>query len=176
MLPLDGHEVNAGNALQLLELLDLLAGDLDALRGHLALAGSAEPGDDLVGDVHAGHLGGHVAGHTDALHGGDAGQDVDLLREAHVVGLVDPFTELLHVVNALGLDEIAAGFDLLGQSMDPPLEGVGEWVGRGADEHFRGVGDVGPTLELALVAHLFHHADELQGLDTEHALARGMVA
>ena len=43
----------------------------------------------------------------------------------------------VHVVDELGLDEVGAGGDLLGQPVGAPLEGIAEGVGGGADEEAR---------------------------------------
>ncbi|VTR67808.1 hypothetical protein DESC_610391 [Desulfosarcina cetonica] len=176
MFPLDGHEMNTGDALHLLELLDLFAGDLDAFVGDLFLIHALEAFDDFIGHIHAGHLHLHVARHTDTLHGRDAGQDVDLLGESHVNGFLDPLAHSFHVEDALGLDEIDAGGDFLGQAMDAPFVGLGKGVGRAADENLGGTVDVGAAEELGFVAHFFDGADQLGGVDVEDALGLGMVA
>lgn len=142
MLPLDGHQVDAVDPLHLLEFLDLLAGDVDAFLGDLALFDTLQAVDDLFRDIHAGHLGCHIPGHTDALHRRDTAKDIDFFGEAFFIGHADEFTEFRHVVDTLRLDEIGAGFDLLGQAVDAPDKRFGEGIAGRADEHFRRLVDL----------------------------------
>ena len=137
MLPFDGHQVHAVYTFQFLELCDLLAGDFNAFLGDLILLDTLQTIDDLIRDIHPRHLGFHIPCHTDALHRRDTAQDIDFFGEALLIGKADEFAEFRHVVDALRLDEVGAGFDLLGQAMNAPLKGVGERIGGCPDKHFR---------------------------------------
>ena len=142
MLPLDGHQVDAVDALQLLEFFDLFAGDVDAFLSDFAFLDALEAVDDFLRDVHPRHLGCHIPGHTDALHRRDSAQDIDFFGQALFIGHADELAEFRHVVDTLGLDEVGAGFDLLGQAVDAPDKGLGKGIAGRADKHFRRLVDV----------------------------------
>ena len=167
--------MHTGHAFHLLEFFDLLTGELDAFFGNLALAGSLEPFDNLIGHIHARHLGFHITGHTHAFHGRYPGQNIHFFRQSHVIGLADPFAKFFHVVNALGLDKIHAGFYFFGQPMHPPFKGFSKRVGGRPDKYLRWFFNLRTTQKLALIAHSFDHADQLHGIDVEHTLGIGVV-
>src|SRR5512141_2822334 len=63
LLPLDGHDVDARDPFHPPQFLDGLDADPDALGARLLALELRHPVDDLLGDVHAGDLVAHVAGH-----------------------------------------------------------------------------------------------------------------
>ena len=77
-----GHDMDAGDALHLAQLLDHL--DADALALGLLVAGAFEPGDDRVGDMDARDIGAHPARRLGRGQRADAGQDEAALVEAQV--------------------------------------------------------------------------------------------
>ncbi|VBB44086.1 hypothetical protein TRIP_B330260 [uncultured Desulfatiglans sp.] len=175
VFPFDGHNVESVHALHFLEALDGLDADVEPFLGLLLLRDAAHALDDLVGHIHARHPVLHVLGHAGRFHGGEARQDVDLFVKAPVPDTLHPFLELVEVVDALRLDELGAGGDLLGQARDTDLEGVGERVRRGPHEHAGRTLDLVAAEELAFVAHPAHGLDELHRVDVEDVLARRAV-
>ncbi len=176
VLPLDGHEMDPCHPLHLFELLDLLQGEPDALFGLVSLLHPLEPLLQVVGDVHAGHELAHEIGHADVLHGGDPGQDIAFFRKAHVHGLVHEGAELVHVEDALGLDEVGPGHDLVGKPVNPVFKGIGKGVAGGPHEQPWGDVDLFAVHEHPLIPHGGDKAYELHGVDVMDIFRLGVVA
>ena len=140
--------MDAGHAFDLAQLLDLLYRDLDTFfapgsrSGRLFLLGDV-PNRRFhalhkhIGHFHARHLVPHVASHARGLQRSDARQDVDPLVQAHLPHPAHVLSELVHVVDELSLNEVGPHRDLLGQAVRAEVEGVGEGIGRRADEEAR---------------------------------------
>jgi hypothetical protein len=101
---------------------------------------------------------------------------IGLFRQPHIDGLFHEIPEPGHVVDALGLNEIGPGVDLVGQPVNPEFIWVGKWIGGRADEHLGRFVDILVVDEFALVAHLLHHGDELHGVDVVYVFGLGVVA
>ena len=99
------------------------------------LGGSAQPFDDVIGDVHAGNLGAHVFGRFLGTHRPHADQEINLVQQPHIAHPVHVGFEARHVKAVLGLDEVSAGGDLFGQARNPNLKRIGKRIGCRADEH-----------------------------------------
>ena len=94
-----------------------------------------------------------------------------------------PLLEPIHVVDALGLDEIGACVRLLRESDDAELEGIAEGIRRRTDEDLRlserpllAVLDLITAEKGLLIAHHLQRRDELYGVHVVDVLARRMIA
>ena len=175
LFPLDGHDMHTGDTLDLLDLVDDVHTDVDAL--FLLVAGPLHPLDHLVGDIHARDKLFHVARHAQGLRRRDTGQDVGLFMEAEVPAHLHEAGEFLHVVDDLGLDKVSAVLDLLAKAYRAELKGIGKGVGGGAEKQFRRLSlDLLAALELPVVAHVPDHAQQLDGVHVKDTLGAGMVA
>ena len=74
----------------------------------------------------------HVFRHARTLQRTNTGQDVGLLVQAQVYNAAHELTELGHIEDKLGLDEICAGFGLFAQPVGSKVKGIGKGIGRSA--------------------------------------------
>jgi len=103
-------------------------------------------------------------------------QDEGLAPSAPVPGEFHVELEFLHIENALGLNELHAGRDLLGQPGTLISKGSAKGLAA-APTNIRGWPHDGVSAkELALIAHMPHGLDQLHGVQVKHVLALGIVA
>ena len=81
------------------------------------------------------HVPVHVGRHTGRLERRKTGQDEALLVQPHIAGHLHELPESVHIVDALGLDEISTGPDFFRQPDHPELERIGKRIGRRSQKH-----------------------------------------
>ena len=103
--------------------------------------------------------------------------------QAAVADLSHPVTKALHIVDALGLNKIGAGVNLLLQADDAELKGVRKRIGCCTDEHSRffnfglfRVFDLLAGGEDFFIPHIFYHLNQLYRIKVKNMLGSGMVA
>ncbi len=168
--------MNPGHPFDLAALLDDLNADRDPF--FLLVLGPLQAPDHLVGDIQPRHEILHVTGHPQGTGRGHPGQNKEFFIKAEIANRRHEFGEPLHVVDNLGLDEIASVARLLGQAGGPGgLVRSGEGVGGATQEEagFMAL-DRLAALELFSVPHLAHHPQQLDGVHIEDPLGAGMVA
>src|ERR1019366_6401427 len=139
-----GHDVHAADAANLANRLD----QLDANTASLAclILGSFEPSDGAIGNMHAGHVVSHPLRRLCRPQGTHAREDVDLADQAERRYLLHERAPQRQVVAVLGLDELRAGGDLLGQALRPPSVRLTRRIFRGTQEYARRKSDLAPAL------------------------------
>ena len=124
--------MHAGHALDLADLLDEL--DANLLAFELLVLGPFQALDHRIGHMDARHVGAHPARAARRGQRPDADQDEAFFVQAQLAHLRhEPFQQR-HVVAVLGLDELRAGGDLLGQMQRPVVIGRREGVGGSTQE------------------------------------------
>ncbi len=155
-------------------MFDNLQGDSNSL--FFGVLGIFHALDKFVRHTQASDIVAHVACHAGRFHRNDASQNVDLLVQATLAHQFHVPGETLHVINPLRLDEIGPGADLLLQPEGTEVEGIGERIGRRADEQPHAARDLVAAQELSVVPHVPDHLDELQRVNVMHVLRFRMVA
>ena len=174
-LPLDGHDMNTGDALDFLDLVDNINADIDSL--FLLVFCSLHALDDLIGHIHARDKFLHITCHPQRFGGSDTGQNIDLLVKTKVTDHCHEAGKLFYIVDNLGLNKIGPGRHLLAQTHGPVLKGIGKRVG-GSPEEKPGLGllDGLTALKDLLVTHPADHTQHLDGIHVKNAFGAGMVA
>ena len=88
-----------------------------------------------LGNVHAGHFVIHKFGHAGRFQRGYASKDVNFFGQPFFPSHFHPFFETIHVVYALGLNEISTGIDFFGQPNYAIFKRIGKRIGGSANEH-----------------------------------------
>jgi hypothetical protein len=164
-----GHDVHAGDAVDLADLLDQLDAELLALA--LLVLGALEPGDDR----RRGHgTPGTLPRIQRAVLAEASGPTPTRMKafsaEPEVARLVHEAAQQRHVVAILRLDELRPGGDLLAHMQRPVVVGRRERVGGGADEDLRRLGDLAAGEEAPLVAHRPDGLEQRGGIEVEDRL------
>ena len=175
LFPFNSHDMDTGHTFDLLDLVDDVHTDVNAL--FLLVRGIFHAVDHLVGHIHTRHELFHVTCHPQRLGRGDTGQDMGLFVETEITAHLHETGEFFHVVYDLGLDEVGPGGDFLSQPYRSELEGIGKWVGRAAKEEtgFTAL-DLFTALKPFSIPHLPNHAQELDGIHIKDTLGPRMVA
>src|SRR5262249_44268289 len=146
-----GHDVHAGHARDLADLLDELDAKLLALA--LLVGGPFEALDHGIRNMDPGNVLPHPTSRPGRSQRPDADQDEALLVQPELAHPSHKSAQEAEVETILCLDELGAGRDLLGEMAGPVLVGGHERVGGRTQEHLRGNRDLPAGEEASLLPH-----------------------
>ncbi len=163
LFPFNGHDMDTGNTLDLLDLIYNVDTDIDAFL--LFIGGTFHPVNDLIGHVHTRNEFFHVAGHAQRLRRGNTGQDIDFFIQPHITAHLHESGKFFYVVDDLCLDEIGPGSNLFAQTNSTKFKRIGKGVG-GSPKKKLGCGTfyLFTTLKFFRIPHVPNHAEHLDGI------------
>src|SRR5690349_9715094 len=121
-LPVDGHDMDSGHAGNGSHFGDDLAAELQAFSRDLVSRYTAQPADNGVRNVHAGHLLAHMVQRAQRLDRSDPRENEAALVDSEIAQLPHPLPENPHVVDELRLTKLGTGRGFLAESLGAPLQ------------------------------------------------------
>ena len=163
LFPLNGHDMDTGNTLDLLDLIYNVDTYIDAFL--LFIDRTFHPVNDFIGHVHARNEFFHIAGHPQRFRRGDTGQDMDFFIQPHITAHFHEFGKFFYVVDDLCLNEIGPGSNLFAQTDSTKFKGIGKRVGGSSKEKFGcGTFYLFSTLKFFRIPHVSNHTEHLDGI------------
>ena len=168
--------MNARYAFDSTYLVDNINAKLDAFLRHLFLRHPLKPGNGSIGHIHSGNPRLHISCGTHRLYRSNTGKYLYLLMQSFVPYHLHPFSEFIHIVNNLGLDEICPRGHFLSKTRHSELKRISKRISSGPDEDMRLNWHFLATLKLLFVPHTFHHPNQLDRVKVVNAFSSRMIA
>ena len=158
----------------LTDLLNQFDADVAALAR--LIVGALESCDRGVRHVQPRDVAPHPIGGLRRTQGANAGENEDFPHEAQCLDLCHERAQQRQVVDVLGLNELRAGRDFLGETLRTPGMWQGGGILGGTQEYARCEADLTAALEVMLVAQGARDVEQGDTVEVEYGLRLGMIA